>query len=97
LQDFSRFVDQKLKNGDAESLVELAGEWERQRHNGKPEIYEVEIPIEFDADTLKELAGAFPEEIDERKLDLALSRRDGITTAQLLSKAAAAAEKAARE
>jgi hypothetical protein len=63
LQDFSRFVDQKLKNGDAESLVELAGEWERQRHNGKPEIYEVEIPIEFDADILKELAGAFPEEI----------------------------------
>ncbi len=31
LRDFSRFADEKLNGGAAQSLVELAGQWEAQR------------------------------------------------------------------
>jgi len=31
LRDFNRFVDEKLSNGGAESLTELAREWEERR------------------------------------------------------------------
>jgi hypothetical protein len=31
LQDFTRFVDEKLDRGEGDSLVELAGQWEAHR------------------------------------------------------------------
>lgn len=31
MRDFNRFVDEKLSNGGAESLTELARQWEDQR------------------------------------------------------------------
>jgi hypothetical protein len=31
LQDFTRFVDERVDRGTAESLIELVGEWEAQR------------------------------------------------------------------
>ncbi|MEX2317426.1 MAG: hypothetical protein WD669_09760 [Pirellulales bacterium] len=31
LRDFNRFADEKLRNGGANSLVDLASEWEAQR------------------------------------------------------------------
>jgi hypothetical protein len=31
LRDFTRFADERIQNGGAESLVKLAGEWEAKR------------------------------------------------------------------
>jgi hypothetical protein len=43
------------------------------------------------------LAAAFPDVRDDEKLREALSRRGGVTTAQMLAKAAAAVEKASEK
>ena len=91
LQGFQRFADGKLENGGADSLVELASEWEAQRRGMS------ESPSEIDAPTLSLLAAAFPEVEDMGKLQQALARRGGVTTAQLLSNAALAAEKSGQE
>ena len=87
LRNFQRFADGKLDNGGADSLVELASEWEAQRRGMSESLSEIDAP------TLSLLAAAFPEVEDMGKLQQALARRGGITTAQLLSNAALAAEK----
>ncbi len=97
LRDFLFFAGEKLVNGGADSLVELARQWESQRPAKKPVAETVGIPIEIDPATLKFLAEAFPEVSDELLLKRALNRRGGVTTEQLLSKAASAAAKAAQE
>jgi hypothetical protein len=95
LRDFNRFADERLETGGANSLVELAGEWEAQRREARDTIADVgECHVEIDADTLSALVAAFPDAQDPRRLKQALARRGGVTTAELLAKAAAAAQKA---
>jgi len=91
LRDFNRFADEKVENGGANSLVELVSEWEAQRRET------TQSHIEIDARTLSVLAAAFPDVDDPERLKQACARRGGSTTAQLLSKAALAAEKASQE
>jgi hypothetical protein len=90
LRNFQRFADEKLDNGGSDSLVELASEWEAQRRGKSESLSEIDAP------TLSLLAAAFPEVEDKGKLQQALARRGGVTTAQLLSNAALAAEKSAK-
>lgn len=98
LRDFNRFVGEKLENGGVNSLVQLAGEWEAQRHAKKEHAADGSgIDVDVDAKTLRSLAAAFPEVDNEEMLRSALSRRGGVTTAQMLAKAAVLAEKASRE
>lgn len=94
LGDFIRFADEKLENGCAISLMELAGEWEAQ-HRERERVAGT-CPIKVDPATISELAKAFPDVQDAQQLQRALARRGGVTTAEMLSKAAAAA-KAAQE
>ena len=98
LREFNRFADEKLERGGADSIVELAGEWEAQRHEVQSSVTNgVSNLIDIDEDTLRALAAAFPDVQDEHKLRQALARRGGITTAQMLAKAAAAAEKGSQK
>jgi hypothetical protein len=86
LQDFNRFVVVKLEIGEADSLVELANQWEANRRQ------ESQAVPPLDAASLSALAAAFPEEYDISELNRALSRRDGVTTSEMLRNAATAAE-----
>ena len=90
LRDFTRFADQKLENGGAATMSELVQEWESQRRSTPP------LCVEIDAHSASVLAAAFPEDQNDEKLKQSLGRRDGITTAELLRRAASAAEKAGR-
>ncbi|HEY4234093.1 MAG TPA: hypothetical protein VGM76_11740 [Lacipirellulaceae bacterium] len=91
LRNFQRFADEKLDNGESDSLVELASEWEAQRRGKSESVCEIDLP------TLDLLAAAFPEMGDVGKLQQALARRGGVTTLQLLSNAALAADKSGKE
>ena len=95
LQDFARFADEKLANGGADSLVELASEWEAERGENSSNVGNDVIQV--DEETIRELAKAFPDLQDEQQLQRALARRDGVTTAEMLGKAMLAAARAARE
>ena len=88
LQDFNRFVVVKLNRGEADSLVELANQWEAKRHQESQAI----PPL--DAASLNALAAAFPEEYEISELKRALARRDGVTTSEMLRNAATTAEQA---
>jgi hypothetical protein len=92
LRDFTIYAGDKLHNGGADSLVELAREWEANRGSR-----EMSPNVEIDANTAKWLAECFPDMHDDERLQRALARRSGVTTAQLLSNAALAANKADRE
>ncbi len=94
LRHFINFADEQLKNGGADSLVELAGEWEAQRRQQSSSG--ADRAIQVDPDTIRELAKAFPDVQDEQKLQRALSRRGGVTTAEMLGKAMLAAARAGR-
>ena len=75
----------------------LAGEWEiKQRNEAGIESEPGTTPVNIDSDTLRRLAEAFPEVVDENKLREACARRGGVTTADLLANAAAAAKQAGR-
>jgi len=91
LRNFQRFADEKLDNGGSNSLVDLASEWEAQRRRTSERVAKIDAP------SLGLLAAAFPEVEDVGKLQQALARRGGVTTVQLLSNAALAAEKSATE
>jgi hypothetical protein len=94
LRSFINFADEKLKNGGSVSLVELAGEWE-MRHRGQTSG-ETNPAIQVDQETIRELAKAFPDVDDKQKLQQALARRGGVTTAEMLGKAMLAAARAGR-
>ena len=89
LRDFSRFAGEKLDNGGANSLVELAREWEAQRGPTA-----VSLDVKIDANTARWLTEAFPDVNDEQRLQQALARRGGVTTAEMVNKAATAAKEA---
>ena len=98
LRDFGRFADEKVEHGEAASIVELAGQWEAQRgERSKPVADDSCVDLDIDATSIIALRAAFPDKLDDRKLQQALARRDGITTAELLAKATAAGEKASRK
>jgi hypothetical protein len=89
LRDFTIFAVEKLDNGGANSLVELAREWEAKRSGSQ-----VTLDVQIDATTAKWLAEYFPDIHDDERLQRALARRGGVTTAEMLSNAAAAAKDA---
>jgi len=98
LQDFSRFAGEKLERGVADSLVVLVGEWETKRQKEKQIVNELPpLDVDIDEKTLQSLAAAFPDVEDPEKLRAALSRRGGLTTAQMLAKAAALGHQASQE
>jgi hypothetical protein len=95
LQDFSQFANQRLENGDVDSLVTLVGEWEAKHKTAEKFVTELPpLDVNIDEKTLRSLAAAFPDVEDPEKLRAALSRRGGLTTAQMLAKAATLAHKA---
>jgi hypothetical protein len=61
---------------------------ENGRHKGKRR------GLEIDDESLKTLAAAFPQDVDDRALKAALARSGGITTEELLRKAKLAAGEA---
>jgi hypothetical protein len=83
LNEFTEFVGERIKSGDAGTLVALASEWEARRRNGA---------IAVDAESLAALAAAFPDVDDDQQLRQAMSRKGGVTTQEMLRKAALAAE-----
>jgi hypothetical protein len=94
LRNFISFADEKLKNGGADSIIELAGEWEmRRQDNTSAGIHKV---VNVDEQTIQELSKAFPDVRDEQRLQRALARRGGVTTAEMLGKAMLAAARAGR-
>jgi hypothetical protein len=98
LLDFNRFAGEKLERGAADSLVVLVGEWETKRQREKQIVNELPpLDVNIDEKTLQSLAAAFPDVEDPEKLRAALSRRGGLTTAQMLAKAAALGHQASQE
>jgi hypothetical protein len=98
LQDFNRFAGEKLERGVADSLVVLVGEWETKRQRETQVVIELPpLEINIDEKTLQALAAVFPDVEDPEKLRAALSRRGGLTTAQMLAKAAALGQRASQE
>jgi hypothetical protein len=95
LRDFTRFADERLENGGADSLVALAGEWESQRRERKSVATNCAISV--DSETLQKLAKAFPDVQDEEQLRRALARSGGVTTAEMVGKAVLAAARTARQ
>ncbi len=93
LRDFNQFANARLDNSVVDSLVVLVNEWETKQQGGELPPLEVKI----DDKTLRSLAAAFPDVEDLEKLRAALSRRGGLTTAQMLAKAAALGQKACQE
>ena len=93
LRKFTQFAEEVVANGGADSLVQLASEWEAQRDENSTSVDNCAIQV--DEETIRELAKAFPES-DEQQLRQALSRRGGVTTAEMLGKAVLAAYRANR-
>ena len=98
LSEFNRFADEKLRLGSAESIVALAGEWELQQREAQ-EIFANGTAIQenVDAVSVRKLAIFFPAVQDEQQLREALSRSGGVTTAEMLAKAAKAAVEGTKE
>ena len=94
LRNFINFADEMVKNGGAESIVDLASEWEAQRQETRSSGSN--HAIQLDPETVRELAKAFPDVQDKESLERALARRGGVTTAEMLGKAMLAAARAGR-
>ena len=89
--DFQHFGDGKLDKGEAVSVLGLALEWGALRHKA------IDNTSAFAAHSLKVLSAQFPEINGTIGLQPALTRRGGLTTAELLRKAALGAEKPDQE
>jgi hypothetical protein len=96
LRQFTHFAEEQLRIGAADSISQLASRWERQRATdcGHAEllvaIFDSSRPLpEHLAESSEVVFGA-------GDLRQALSRTGGITTAELLAKAEAAAKAAGR-
>jgi hypothetical protein len=98
LQAFTRFADEKLAQGEVVSIADLAGQWEALCREATVPVGTGEpICADISEETLRFLAAEFPDIRDDEKLRQALGRRGGVTTAQMLAKAAAAVEKASEK
>ncbi len=96
VREFARFAEGVLENNGADSLVDLARQWETVGREAKQLSASQPEYATADAKALEMLAAAFPEVDNPRQLEAALSRRGGVTTAQLMKNAIQAAEKASR-
>ena len=62
LRDFHRFADEKLENGGADSLVELASQWEAQRHEMERTIADIhQSHADIDAGKVSSVTETFAE------------------------------------
>ncbi len=95
LREFARFADEKLQNGAADTLLELACQCESQRADGRS--WSEASSINADLESLRKLAKYFPEAPDDGQLERALVRRGGATTAEMLGQSMLAAARARRE
>ena len=60
LSDFHRFADEKLNQGGARSLVELADEWEAQRREMEETVAEIrQSHTDIDAGRVAPVADTF--------------------------------------
>jgi len=60
LRSFQRFADGKLENGGADSLVELAGEWEAQRREMEDTVADIrESHADIEAGRVASVADTF--------------------------------------
>jgi hypothetical protein len=60
LRDFTRFADDRLAHGGADSLIELAGEWEAQRREMDETVKDIrESHADIDSGSVDSVAGAF--------------------------------------
>ena len=60
LRDFTRFADEKLERGAADSLVALAGEWESQRREMEDTVADIrQSHLDIDAGRVSSVADAF--------------------------------------
>lgn len=97
VREFARFAEGVVENTAASSLVDLARQWEAAGREAKRISAREPERASADAKALETLAAAFPEVDDPRELEAALSRRGGVTTAQLIDNAVRAAEKTSRQ
>jgi hypothetical protein len=62
LQDFARFVDEKLDRGEGDSLVALAGEWEAQKREMDATVADIrESHSDIEAGRVSRASDAFAE------------------------------------
>lgn len=60
LRDFQRFADERVRVGSVESLVELAGQWEKQRREMESTIADIrESHADIEAGRVQSAADAF--------------------------------------
>ena len=72
LRDFNRFADEKLESGGANSLVELAGEWEAQRREMEETVVDIRTShADIDAGRITSVTNAFADVRKELGLGLA--------------------------
>jgi hypothetical protein len=94
LRDFTHYAEAHLKDGVADSIAQLANRWERERaalNAEKPvAVFDPTQPLE------EQIAGGGEVILGARDLREALGRKGGVTTAELLAKAAAVAKDAGR-
>jgi hypothetical protein len=95
LYDFTRFAGKQLDNGETATLLDLVRQWELHRLEYKST--DANGAIQIDAKTLQKLAEAFPDVQDEEQLRRSLTRRGGVTTAEMLGKAVLAAARTDQE
>ena len=96
LREFTNFAEEQLKVGSADSIVQIANRWERERailaeQNGAPACM-------FDPTRSlnEQLAGGQAVVFGARDLHAALKQKTGVTTAELLAKLAALDKDAGR-
>jgi hypothetical protein len=62
LRDFNRFADERLSNGGANSLVDLAGEWEARRREVEETVADIrDSHADIDAGRVSSVADTFAE------------------------------------
>ena len=96
-QDFNQFANERLENSVVDSLVMLVNEWKTKQQSEEQIADLPPLEVNIDEKTLRSLVAAFPDVDDPEKLRAALGRRGGLTTAQMLAKAAALGQKACQE
>src|SRR5262249_43442627 len=96
LRDFTLFAEDQLRVGVAESISQLASRWESQRASASGDV-ELLAAILDSSRPIPEHFGEQREVIlGAGDLQKALNRTGGITTAELVAKAEAAAKAAGR-
>ena len=96
LREFTHFAEEQLKVGNAESISQLASRWESQRATACPDVELLAAIFNSSRPLPEHLAEQREVVFGASDLRQALGRTGGITTAELLAKAEAAAKAAGR-